>query len=174
MTAPRKPTDHITPRQARFLLEAAREGMQGSIASIAERAGVNRWTFYSWQRKSTAFARAWKELPAKMLERQMPRVMAAAIERAIAGSDQLALGLIKQGCGETVDLRVRGQLDHKHEHVHTIDLSKLSDDQVVTLEQILSTARAGNTVAERPAGKQAAPIMGNDRAAGNGSNGCSR
>ena len=132
-------------RQHRFLLEAAREGLDASITDIARRAGVCRWSFYSWQRKSGAFREAWSRLPEEILSRQLPRVIAAMIERAVRGSDVAGAAILRHGLGDRIEHR--GRIEHAV--THTLDLSRLGDEELVTLEQILSRARAGETVEER-------------------------
>ena len=67
------------------------------------------------------------------------------IERAVRGSDVAGAAILRHGLGDRIEHR--GRIEHAV--THTLDLSRLDDQQLITLEDILTRARAGETVEER-------------------------
>ncbi len=80
---------HRKKRRIELFLAELRKGR--SIASSAAAAGIARRTVYNWREADEEFARQWDEA----IEEGIDRLEDVAMQRAVAGSDTLAIFLLK-------------------------------------------------------------------------------
>ena len=74
-----------SPKQAAVLEAAQEAGLGRSISAICEAARVDRTSFYRWLRKDPQFTAAWKDVWRGALNRHLPGVVAAMLEKAQQG-----------------------------------------------------------------------------------------
>lgn len=109
-----------TPKQ-RAALEAAQDaGLDRSITTICEAAGVDRRGFYRWLEKDADFRAAWDDIWRGSIRRHMPGVVAAMVAKAQQEGDVPAARLLADMAGLTKQ-RIEAEL--KHGGTVTHDLS---------------------------------------------------
>lgn len=89
-----------TPKQAAVLDAAQEAGLNRSISTICDRAGVDRKSFYNWINRDSHFKATWEEIWTHSIRRHMPGVVAAMIAKAQDG-DVPAARLIADLAGVT-------------------------------------------------------------------------
>lgn len=89
-----------TPKQAAALEAAQEAGLNRSITTICEAAGVDRRGFYRWLDSIPEFKAAWEDIWHGTIKRHMPGVVAAMIAKAQDG-DVPAARLIADLAGVT-------------------------------------------------------------------------
>lgn len=78
-----------TPRQRRFLEEAAQAGLKRSIAVVAKAADVPIRTVYNWL-DHPDFRKAYEDVPRAMVARHLPGALAAVVIKAQKGDVKAA------------------------------------------------------------------------------------
>lgn len=107
-----------TPKQAAALEAAQEAGLNRSITTICEAAGVDRRGFYRWLEKDPDFRAAWDDIWRGGLRRHMPGVVAAMVAKAQDG-DVPAGRLLADMAGLTkqrfeADIRHGGTVTHDY------------------------------------------------------------
>lgn len=93
------------------MLQAAQVlGFNRSVTVLCEEAGVSRTCFYEWMRDDKEFQNAWREIPLRILQHQLPGIRSAMTKKAQEG-DVSAARLIEDITGAiTKKLELSGQL----------------------------------------------------------------
>lgn len=108
---PQKSSDWIpTPKQAAALEAAQEAGLNRSITTICEAAGVDRRGFYRWLDSIPEFKAAWEDIWHGTIKRHMPGVVAAVVTKAQDG-DIPAARLLADLAGITKQ-RIEADLTH--------------------------------------------------------------
>lgn len=79
-----------TPKQRAMLDAAKSPGLNRTIVSIAEQANIAPKTFYSWIKHDPDFRAAWNDIWAVSIDDNMPGIVAAQMDKALAGSTRAA------------------------------------------------------------------------------------
>lgn len=137
----------LTPKQVRYLVALSQAEPGATKDQILSASGVSRSAFYRWLRSDERFRVAMDALPREMARSAGARIWQALIARAVGGDVTAIATFLKYTCGDTLQVEHRGRIEHAV--THTLDLSRLDDQQLITLEDILTRARAGETVEER-------------------------
>lgn len=84
------PYEDWVPRgkQAKILHEAQVATLGVTITKLCQRAGVSRNTFYNWLKKDAHFRQAWRSVHLDGIERYMPMMTAAQVNKALKGDTQ--------------------------------------------------------------------------------------
>ena len=144
-----------TPEKEREFLDALAAGL--SVTKSSKACGIGRRTVYSWRSADEEFSTAWEsayEQGSDALEDEAYHRAVEGIEKPVGWyqgkpggtvteySDTLLIFLLKgrrpEKFAESRRVHMTGQM--KHEHSRNYDLSKLSDDDLNTVERILASS----------------------------------
>lgn len=134
-----------TAKQLDLLIAARKPGLKRSITAICDEAGVHRTRFYDWMRDDPDFKDAWVKIWQDMLDLHTGGLMAAMIQKGLAGN---------VGAARLV-LEIKGLIKKRVEvtgneggPVQTLDLSKLTPaqlDVLITLDPALMAVLGGTS-----------------------------
>lgn len=157
----RSPFDKVTHHKKRMFLIALSEG--GNQVQAARLSGVSRTVCYHWKRHDpdflAAFHIAW-ELGLEVLESK-------AQERAMRDnfpSDLLTIFLLKGGMPHKYRERTSLELTGANGGPIQMDYTRLSDEQLATLEGLIALAQVRPAEIEQPAIEASSSVVEADRA----------
>lgn len=130
---PRATNATRSPRET--FIDALKTGL--SIGGAAKQAGIDRSTAYRWRNEDDAFARAWDDA----IEAGTDAIEDALTRRALTLSDKGAMFLLQARRPGKYRQTTRHELTGKNGGpIQTIDITKLSDEDLIELERIVGKA----------------------------------